>query len=115
MAVAPEAGEASAAGTLPRKTAAALKDTGGVEEKATAPEKQRPSTKEEEEEQRGNSEQEPCSSEEASPEVVAKGVDGVRGAAMEGGEGEGEVGGGSCKEKMNGEGEGERRGGPKEL
>ncbi|CAM9216823.1 unnamed protein product [Ectocarpus sp. 13 AM-2016] len=116
MAVAPGAGEASAAGTLPRKTAAALKDTDGVQIKATPPEEQRPSTEEEEEEeeQRGNSEQEPCSSEEVSPEV-AKGVDGVRGTAMVGGEGEGEVGRGSCKEKRNGEGEGERRGGLKEL
>ncbi|CAN0189410.1 unnamed protein product, partial [Ectocarpus sp. 8 AP-2014] len=121
VAVAPEAGEVSATGTLPRKTAAVLKDTGGVEEKATIPEKQRPSTQEEEEEeeeeeegQRGSSEQEPCSSEEVSPEV-ANGVDGVRGAATVGGEGEGEVERGSCKEKMKGEGEGERRGGLKEL
>ncbi|CAM9103839.1 unnamed protein product [Ectocarpus sp. 6 AP-2014] len=115
VAVAPEAGEASAAGTLPRKMAAVLKDAGGVEEKVKTPEKQRPSTKEEEEEERrGNSEQEPCPSEEVSPEV-AKGVDGVRGAAMVGGEGEGEVGRGSCKEKREGEGEGGRRGGLKEL
>ncbi|CAM9990737.1 unnamed protein product [Ectocarpus sp. 4 AP-2014] len=116
MAVAPDADEASAAGTLPRKTIAALKDTGGDEEKATPPEEQRPSTKEEgeEDERWGNSEQEPCSSEEVSPEI-AKGVDGVRGTAMVGGEGEGEVGRGSCKEKRNGEGEGERLEGLKEL
>ncbi|CAM9697356.1 unnamed protein product [Ectocarpus fasciculatus] len=111
--VATEAGGASASGALPRKTAASSKDTGGVEEKATAPKKQKPSM-EEKEDQRRDSQQEPCSSEELPPEV-ATGVDGIRGGAVVGGEEEGGVGRGSCKEKREGEGEGERRGSLKEL